>query len=41
MRAQCIKERKRKQLKSVRDEKLEKQRKLQKGVQALKEIQKY
>ena len=41
MRAQHIKDRKRKQLKTVRDEKLEKQRKLQKGMQALKEIQKY
>ena len=41
MRAQCINERKRNQLKAVRDEKLEKQRKVQKGMQALKEIQKY
>ena len=40
-RAQCIKERKRKQLKAIRDEKLEKQRKTQRGMQALKEIQKY
>ena len=41
MRAQCINERKRKQLKAIRDEKLEKQRKVQRGMQALKEIQKY
>ena len=40
-RPQCIKERKRKQLKAIRDEKLEKQRKTQRGIQALKEIQKY
>ena len=40
-RAQCIKERKRRQLKAIRDEKLEKQRKTQRGMQALKEIQKY
>ena len=40
-RAQCIKERKRKQLKAIRDKKLEKQRKTQRGMQALKEIQKY
>ena len=40
-RAQCIKERKRKQLKAIRDEKLEKQRKTQRGMQALREIQKY
>ena len=36
MRVQCINERKRKQLKAIRDEKLEKQRKVQKGMQALK-----
>ena len=41
MRAQCINESKRKQLKAIRDEKLEKQRKVQNGMQALKEIQKY
>ena len=41
MKAQCINERKRKQLKAMRDEKLEKQRKVQKGMQALKEIQRY
>ena len=41
MRAQHINERKRKQLKAIRDEKLEKQRKVQRGMQALKEIQKY
>ena len=41
MRAQHINERKRKQLKTIRDEKLEKQRKVQRGMQALKEIQKY
>ena len=40
-RAQCIKDRKRKQLKVIRDEKLEKHRKVQRGMQALKEIQKY
>ena len=40
MRAQHINERK-KQLKAIRDEKLEKQRKVQKGMQALKEIQRY
>ena len=40
-RAQHIKEKKRKQLKAIRDEKLEKQRKTQRGMQALKEIQKY
>ena len=40
-RAQRIKERKRKQLKAIRDKKLEKQRKTQRGIQALKEIQKY
>ena len=39
--AQHINERKRKQLKAIRDEKLEKQRKAQRGMQALKEIQKY
>ena len=37
-RAQCIKERKRKQLKIISDER---QRKTQKGMQALKEIRKY
>ena len=41
MRPQHINERKRKQLKAIRDEKLEKQRKVQRGMQALKEIQKY
>ena len=41
MRAHCINERKRKQLKAIRDEKLEKQRKVQKGMQALKEIPRY
>ena len=41
MRAKCINERKRKQLKAIRDEKLEKQRKVEKGMQAMKEIQKY
>ena len=40
-RAMCISERKNKQLKTIRDEKLEKQRKIQRGMQALKEIQKY
>ena len=40
-RAKCISERKRKQLKAIRNEKLEKQRKIQRGMQALKEIQKY
>ena len=38
MRAQRINERKRKQLKAIREEKLEKQRKVQRGMQ---EIQKY
>ena len=40
-RAQCIKERKKKQLKAIMNEKLEKQRKTQRGMQALKGIQKY
>ena len=40
-RAKHISERKNKQLKTIRDEKLEKQRKIQRGMQALKEIQKY
>ena len=40
-RAQRIKERKEKQLKMIRDEMVEKQRKIQQGIQALKEIQKY
>ena len=40
-RAQRIKERKEKQLKIIIDEKVEKQRKIQWGMQALKEIQKY
>ena len=40
-RAQRIKERNDKQLKMIRDEKVEKQRKMQWGMQALKEIQKY
>ena len=40
-RAEWIKERKDKQLKIIRDEKVEKQRKIQWGMQALKEIQKY
>ena len=40
-RAEHISERKNKQLKAIRDEKLEKQRKIQRGMQALKEIQKY
>ena len=39
--AKPIKERKDKQLKALRSEKLEKQRKTQRGMQALKEIQKY
>ena len=34
-----ISERKNNQLKTIRDEKLEKQRKIQRGMQALKEIQ--
>ena len=38
---QRIKDRKDKQLKIIRDEKVEKQRKIQQGIQALKEIQKY
>ena len=41
MRAQHINERKRKQLKAIRDEKLVKQRKVRRGMQALKEIKKY
>ena len=41
MRTQHINERKRKQLKTIRDENLEKQRKVQRGMQALKEIHKY
>ena len=40
-RAKHISERKNKQLKTIRDEKLEKQRKIQRRMQALKEIQKY
>ena len=40
-RAQRIKNRKEKQLKIVREERIEKQRKIQRGIQALKEIQKY
>ena len=40
-RAKQIKERKDKQLKIIRDEKVKKQRKIQCGMQALKEIQKY
>ena len=40
-RAQRIKNRKEKQLKIVREERIEKQRKIQRGMQALKEIQKY
>ena len=40
-RADHITERKNKQLKTVRDERLEKQRKIDRGMQALKEIQKY
>ena len=40
-RAKHISEMKRKQLKAIRDEKLEKQRKIQRGMQALREIQKY
>ena len=40
-RAQRIKDQKEKQLKIIRDEKVEKQRKIQRGMQALKEIQKY
>ena len=39
--AKQIRERKDKQLKALRNEKLEKQRKAQRGMQALKEIQKY
>ena len=41
MRAQHIKERKGKQLKAIRNKKLEKQRKVQRGMQTLREIQKY
>ena len=37
----CINERKIKQLKTVRDERLDRQRKIQRGMQILKEIQKY
>ena len=37
----CISEIKNKQLRVIRDEKLEKHRKTQRGMQALKEIQKY
>ena len=40
-RAQRIKDRKEKQLKIIRDEKVENQRKIQRGMQTLKEIQKY
>ena len=40
-RAKHISERKNKQLKTIRDEKLEKQREIQRGMQVLKEIQKY
>ena len=40
-RAEHISERKNKQLKAIRYEKLENQRKIQRGIQALKEIQKY
>ena len=40
-RAQHIKERKKKQLKAIMNKKLEKQRKTQRGMQSLKEIQKY
>ena len=40
-RAQRMKSRKEKQLKIVREERIEKQRKIQRGMQALKEIQKY
>ena len=39
--AQHINERKIKQLKAIRDEKLERQRKIQRGMQTLREIQKY
>ena len=41
MRAQRIKSRKEIQLKIVKEERIEKQRKIQRGMQALKEIQKY
>ena len=40
-RAQRIKDRKEKQLKIIREDKIEKQRKIQRGMQAVKEIQKY
>ena len=40
-RAQRIKSWKEKQLKIVKEERIEKQRKIQRGMQALKEIQKY
>ena len=40
-RAQRIKDRKEKQLKIIREEKIEKQRKIQREMQALKDIQKY
>ena len=40
-RAQRIKGRKERQLKIVKEERREKQRKIQRGMQALKEIQKY
>ena len=40
-RAQRIKSRKEKQLKIVKEERIEKQRKIQNRMQALKEIQKY
>ena len=40
-RAQRIKGRKERQLKIVKEERIEKQRKIQRGMQALKEIQKY
>ena len=40
-RAQRIKDRKEKQLKIIREQKIEKQRKIQRRMQAIKEIQKY
>ena len=40
-RTQRIKDRKDKQLKIIRDEKVEKQRKIQQGMQVLEEMQKY
>ena len=40
-RTQRIKSRKEKQLKIVKEERIEKQRKIQRGMQAFKEIQKY